>query len=282
MPVFLIPDKNNIHTDKTLRPVSKQECEQALSDIDEQQLSSMTIIIGETVGLRETVSAVSEYLFSSAKDPDIYISTPLSLADDPRFSELRELLSRTVYHSEPSAALRDADTGKAEHPEPKAKVSKRLFKKILPVFGKASSVSVEKSLPVWEETLCESFSVPNSLAEALDDIDESFTQMLLRKIDEKQITDVQCYKKANVDRKLFSKIRSDINYRPKKVTAIAFALALELDLNETNDLLKKAGFTLSHSNKFDIIVEYFIKKGNYNVFEINEALFAFDQMLIGA
>ena len=113
-------------------------------------------------------------------------------------------------------------------------------------------------------------------------LDAGFSETLLKLIDRTGKKDSEIYKKANVDRKLFSKIRNNMDYKPSKTTALAFAFALELDIDETKDFIGRAGFALSHSSKFDVIVEYFLVNRNYNVFELNEVLFAFDQPLIGA
>lgn len=121
-----------------------------------------------------------------------------------------------------------------------------------------------------------------SLDERIANLDEPFSTTLLRLIDAKGKSDVEVYKKANLDRKLFSKIRSSQDYLPSKRTAIALAIGLELTLTETDDLLERAGYSLSPSQKFDVIVEYFIVNGQFDIFAINEVLFQYDQPLLGS
>lgn len=121
-----------------------------------------------------------------------------------------------------------------------------------------------------------------SLEDMLEKEEMTFSEALLDWLIKKDLNDPDVYKKANMDRKLFSKIRSNSAYQPKKNTAIALALALELNLDETKEFLGRAGYALTHSSKFDIIIEYFILQENYNVFEINEVLFAYNYPLIGA
>lgn len=121
----------------------------------------------------------------------------------------------------------------------------------------------------------------STLDDLLNEVEEPFAEKLFRLIDESGLTDPEVYKKANLDRRLFSKIRSNPNYQPKKSTALALAIALELSLEETQELLGAAGFTLSKSTKMDLIVEYFIRESRYDIYTVNEVLFAYHQPLLG-
>jgi len=131
-------------------------------------------------------------------------------------------------------------------------------------------------IPMWKSKPKE-----RSLEDLLNEVDDTFSEALLRLIDAKGKTDPEVYKKANVDRKLFSKIRNNPAYKPSKSTALAFAVALELNLDETKDFIGRAGYALSHSSKTDIIVEYFIQRSEFDIITINETLFAFEQPLLG-
>lgn len=212
--------------------------------------------------LRVATSAIQDFL----SDHDIDVT--LVVFDKSAFIISRELLGEVESYID-------------EHYIEAGKVSRR---QLLEVEREALS---KKSLTVseYEEPIIVETDAPSFLRAPLDDLvgnlDEPFSGTLLRLIDAKGMTDVEVYKRANLDRKLFSKIRSNKGYMPSKRTAIALAVALELSLDETEDLLKRAGYALSHAVKFDVIVEYFIINGKYDILEINQVLFEHDQPLLG-
>ena len=196
-----------------------------------------------------------------------YIDDRYTGDDEPlHFEELREQISRRRQNRIESAAYRESSSLELDEeeacPAPDAIVE--------PLIMAVSHASMPE--PKTKKA---------TLDEMLKSMDKGFADTLFDYIDAKGMNDVDCYKNANIDRKTFSKIRCNKNYKPSKQTALSFAIALHLTLDETNHLLSTVGMTLSHSSKFDVIVSYFIENGKYDIFEINETLFAFDQVLLG-
>ncbi len=185
------------------------------------------------------------------------------------------------------------DEEELEDPEPvgNRRKARRLFasKTMSSAAGSAKRESIKRGSAKREsvkredflgEAMCFASAMP-SLDDRVLHVADTWQESLFRIIDEKGFTDTEVYKRANVDRKLFSKIRSNKNYQPKKITAVAFALALQLNLDETKDLLSRAGYALSPSSVFDLIIEYFIENEVHDIYTINLALFEHKQPILG-
>lgn len=243
---------------RSLELASERECASVAFPV----ISAGVFGYPKTEALAVAVEEISRFLKLS--DMDVILSVYFPVTEAIRRGLYAEL-SRRI-------GLADAPTGSgfAAYAAP-APSSRRPSRPIL-----------KRKASYRAEAVCADEAAQESLEQRLKTIDESFAQMLLRKIDEAGMTDAECYRRANVDRRLFSKIRCDELYRPSKATALALAIALRLPLDQTREMLMKAGFALSPSSKSDIIVQYFIERGEYDIFKINEALFAFDQALLGA
>lgn len=218
----------------------------------EREFSSYSFDLHE---FNEDYRASEEALFGSA--PDASYSAAPRIAGAPSKS-----YSNAPYAAgTPSAAHPDKQNRPAPLPKPKRR------------FGGGITLPERKSAAAPP--------VAKSLVSLLENLDESFSDTLFQIIDERGLKDSDVYKRANISRQVFSKIRTDPSYTPKKPTVIALAVALELTFPETRLLCERAGYALSHNNKFDVIVEYFIRNRNYDIFDINAALFAYDQPLLG-
>lgn len=228
--------------------------------------------------LRVATDTLSRFLLESERELQVY----LVVFDRASFQIGEKLRARIAQYIDDRYADAHADSRRRLRAESDAACAPFDFmeKRAHRAGKKARGVCAvpdAQAKPRLEEAIYGCASIEDALAR----LEEGFSQALLREIDARGMKDTDCYKRANIDRKLFSKIRKDPHYRPKKQTALALAVALRLDLRETNALLKKAGYALSRSSVADVIVEFFIQNGRYDVFEINEALYSFDQPLLG-
>lgn len=211
--------------------------------------------------IRIAISAISEFLLEN--EMDVYL-----VIYDKKAMLLSEKLFSTIER------FIDGNYIEAQ------KINQK--RRGIEAYERQDSISFKQSEMIFEDSTLEiHLKLPRHLDQVMDQLEDTFVEMLFRLIDEKGMTDVETYKRANIDRRLFSKIRSNIDYNPSKATVIALAIALQLNLDETKDLLGKAGYALSRSNKSDLIIEFFIEEKNYNIHEINEALFDFQQIPIG-
>jgi O-acetyl-ADP-ribose deacetylase (regulator of RNase III) len=214
--------------------------------------------------LRVATSSIQDFLLNCDNDIDV----SLVVFDKAAFTVSRDLLGDVQSYID------------EHHVEEHAELRRKLLDVEIKELRSADEAIVFEeafaAMPAPQITQ----ATPPSLDDLVGNLDEPFSATLLRLIDKSGKTDAQIYKRANIDRKLFSKIRNK-DYRPGKKTVVALCVALELTLNEAENLLKRAGFALSRSVKLDVIVEYFITSGKYDIFEINNVLFEYDQPILG-
>jgi len=210
--------------------------------------------------LRIAIDAISDFLFTADGEMNVFIC----------------VLDRDSFELSKDIALREYLDGSARF----AYVNHEL--KMCRV--RSAALDCALSSEAETEICCAAPPAPTgkpSLADWIKKQDDTFAVLLLKLIDKKGMDDVACYKKANVHKNVFWKIKNDGKYKPSKPTVIAFAISLELSMEETEALLKSAGFALSHNNKFDMIIEFYLSNGCYDIFEINSALYQYDQQCLG-
>ncbi len=229
-----------------------------LSSVAFPLISSGTFGFPKDKVLRIAIDAISDYIFNTDREIDVKICVKNKAAYAlSREIALREYINRSLAPRAPYGA-------QAVCMAPKKREKSDECCSQLPMPCESAPVSAPKKLSDW-----------------IKKQDDSFAVMLLKLIDKKGMSDVECYKKANVSKGTFWKINNDAKYKPSKATVLAFAIALELSLEETEQLLRTVGMSLSHSNLFDLIIEFYITNGNYDIFEINSALYQYDQVCLG-
>lgn len=291
-PGFKLPAKYIIHTPGPVYdPKDPQKSRKLLEDsyrnslalAEEHHLKSIAFpLISSGIygypkekAMETAASTISEFLEHS--DLQVY----LTVFDDAAFLVSRNLMHDVdAFISENYVHQQEKRFGRGKKRSAESQVQESTQVPDSAFEGRKQNLVREEMSAPW---ICEAPSClpEKELDEEIRKMDEPFSEKLLHLIDAKGKTDVEVYKKANLDRKLFSKIRKGGGYTPKKPTILALCIALELTLQETRDLLSRAGYAFSHASKFDIIVEYFIIHRRYNIFELNEVLFAYDQPQLG-
>ena len=279
-------DHYEIHAGEPLRSFYLKSLEKA-KELELASLSMPLLSQNRNVdALRISTDTIREFLESNELDVYLLLEDKEAIPrTDPLYADIRDYLDRNLpgKHQESfqSEAVMPAASFKNKNKEFRKKKESETLGFQYKIEPKQSLEEASSD----EEIEFESFYAMPDMAmydkEERFIPDESFSECLIRMIDEREMTDPEVYKKANIDRKHFNHIKNTRDYRPRKETAVALAIGMKLDMNDTNTLLERAGFVLSRSSKFDLIIRYCIEHGIYNIFEINEILFAEDQKLLG-